>query len=100
MSVMAPEVELIDLTHLEDDMALPCDFSHERQCKSEPAEWILHAHCPGCGSGGVRLACDRCKRDRLDGPDAVTCSYCMEVISPARHAYVGCERLNRSSHGD
>lgn len=97
MTQMATEREE-DLTAIWDSVEehdIPCDFyGHAYGCRGEPAKWILFlVKCPQCGKKpGPHLACDRCKRMRLESSDGVYCA-CGLVFAPARIAYTRCEAL-------
>ena len=79
-------------------LEIPCDYADDEDSTfgphSDPARWVLTlTRCP-CGAGGQTLACDRCKRLRLETSDAaVVCGHCGEVTAPARLAYAYVEAL-------
>ncbi|HKN44263.1 MAG TPA: hypothetical protein VJW23_10085 [Propionibacteriaceae bacterium] len=79
-------------------LEIPCDYGDDAEgslgTHSDPARWVLTLmRCP-CGAGGQTLACDRCKRLRLESTDAaVVCAHCGDVTAPARLAYSHVEAL-------
>lgn len=90
------DIELVDLTEIVGDLDIICDYDDEDDPHDDPAQWVLTlTRCP-CGAGGQTLACDRCKRARLEESFAsVECGHCGEVTSPARLAYSHVEPLDR-----
>ena len=92
----AMDTEIVDLTSLVGDVAIPCDYSDEDwNCQDDPAAWALHLKpcCPA--GGGVRLACTICKESRLMDMGAVQCEHCGFIYEHAPEAYHYIEPLER-----
>ena len=88
----------IAVTEIVGDLELPCDYGDDEHSTygihSDPARWVLTLVRCTCGAGGQTLACDRCKRLRLETSEAaVVCQHCDEVTAPARFAYSHVEAL-------
>jgi hypothetical protein len=82
--------DIVDLTGLDHDWDVPCDFyGNFACCKGEAAAWIAHrVVCPSCGKGGnPRLICTRCKDSLMYGDEVITCGRsrgCEYVYDPPR----------------
>ena len=92
---MSPENVIDDMVFTEpvDDLLPPCDYSEAPSCTKDPAHWVLRCVPCGCGEGGFRLACTRCKDIRLLSEGGVVCGGCGTVTVPARLAYSSIEPL-------
>lgn len=89
------DLEVVDLTEFVGDIEIPCDYADESTCPDEPARWVLFLKpcCPA--GGGVRLACERCKENRLMDAHSVECASCGFIYEHAPEAYSRVEPLER-----
>lgn len=91
----ATGLEIVDLTEFVGDLDIKCDYADEPTCRDDPARWVLFLKpcCPA--GGGVRLACDQCKENRLMDMHSVECGFCGHIYDHAPEAYSRIEPLER-----
>lgn len=91
----AMDLEIVDLTSIVGDWALPCEYAGEPGCRDDPASWVLFLKpcCPA--GGGIRLACELCKESRLMDMHSVQCEFCGHIFEHAPEAYSRIEPLER-----
>ena len=89
------DLEIIDLTEIVGSLDTSCDYADEKSCRDDPARWVLHLTpcCPA--GGGIRLACDKCKNDRMNSAHSVECAFCGFIFERAPEAYHLIEPLER-----
>lgn len=92
-AIVVPELELIELEHLDEQWALPCQLRRPYGCGGDSAaEWILYgADC--CPLPKVALYCTPCK-DVMLGVDGICCENCNCYFTPAPTAFKLIEPLN------
>lgn len=93
MTVVVPELEVIELGHLDEAWALPCQLKRPYGCGGDSAAvWITYGgDC--CPTPKITLYCDPCK-DVMLGLDGICCGICDHFYTPASTAFKLIEPLN------
>lgn len=96
----ASPAELVELLR-DYEFALPCDFGHGPLVTQsigehdDPAQWVMHLKPCACGKFACRLACTRCKDERMKGDIYLECSTCGAVSAGGSEAYWYIEPLEK-----
>ena len=88
---MSADIEFTELTHLDEDWAIPCEMKWE-PCLNE-AKWVMF-RSPCCAEKPkAGFACEPCKERRLLNQISVECPFCGHVWPDSASAYTRIEPL-------
>lgn len=84
MTVMPPDLEMVDLTELVGEVQTPCDNSELDFCPKDVARWAALIKCPSCMQSRWELWCTPCRDLVTTTEDGFECGQCGELVFPAR----------------